>query len=131
MTELSTEDRLILALADLHRRINGLEIQIRRPSDCSIELIVKEHAPIRVKIDANLNHGRSHLHIDVGRLRHHASYAIDNGERLAGRWTQYEHAVQLWIATHRTLLSQIYEDIRAAGANEQQINTLRDSRFPG
>lgn len=119
MTDLATENKIVVALADLHRRINGIDIQIRRPSHSSIELLVKEHAQIRIKMDASPNHGRPHLHIDVGQLRYLASYAIDDGERLAGPGSQYEDAAQAWIATHRALLMRVHKVLRAAGSDQQ------------
>jgi hypothetical protein len=56
-------------------------------------------------MDANRNHKRPHIHIDYKEEYHSASYAIDTGERLAGRLgTQYDQLVRRWISGCRPKL---------------------------
>jgi hypothetical protein len=46
-------------------------------------LLIKELLNMRLRIDGSKTHGRPHIHIDYGKNRHAASYAIDDGARLS------------------------------------------------
>src|ERR1700687_1286875 len=53
---------------------------------------------IRIRMDGNKNHKRPHIHVDYRNEYHTASYAIDNGERIAGELdTKYDKQVRAWI----------------------------------
>ncbi|MER9801897.1 hypothetical protein NKJ36_33485 [Mesorhizobium sp. M0142] len=74
------------ALSILQDRM-AMQDLLRRPSRGGLhglELLLKEHRLLKLKMDANRNHARAHLHIDYHHSKHFASYAIDNGERLVG-----------------------------------------------
>jgi hypothetical protein len=54
-------------------------------------------------MDGNKNHKRPHVHIDYGEEYHTASYAIDNGERIAGELHgKYDQEVSAWIVKMQT-----------------------------
>ncbi len=91
-----------------------------------LELLLKKHLELKIRMDANLNHFRAHLHIDYGKNRHIASYAIDNGELLAGKAT-YNSEVQPWIAEHRPNLLLVWKDLRGKGADETIVAELSAS----
>jgi hypothetical protein len=66
-------------------------------------LLVKRLHAIRIRMDGNKNHKRPHVHIDYGEEYHTASYAIDNGERIAGELHgKYDQEVSAWIVKMQT-----------------------------
>ncbi|HEY5130065.1 MAG TPA: hypothetical protein VIJ35_22745 [Bradyrhizobium sp.] len=77
-----------MELEDLQYRLGEIDL-LTRPSRSGgknlIEFLVVELEGIAIKIrmDGDRNHARPHIHIDYGKKRHAASYAIDNGERLS------------------------------------------------
>ena len=91
-----------------------------------LELLLKKHLLLRIRMDANLNHFRAHLHLDYNGENHIASYAIDNGELLAGKNT-YNREVQPWIDEHRPALMLVWNDLRGKGADDTILAELRDS----
>jgi len=52
--------------------------------------LVRNLPSVSVRMDGTKNHHRPHVHISVGKQKHVASLAIDNGELLAGRLKPYE-----------------------------------------
>lgn len=95
----------VLAAVDLNER--SLRYRNGRPL---VEFLVKTLQPIQIRMDANKNHRRPHVHVDYGKLHHVASYAIDNGERLVGTLdTKYDRKVRVWIGDHKTKLLQVWE----------------------
>lgn len=60
------------------------------------------------------HHARAHIHIDYGRERHTASFAVDTGERLAGRLPQkYDKKVASWIERNRPALQNAWDELKA------------------
>lgn len=55
-----------------------------------------------------------------------ASYAIDNGDLLAGDGG-YNSVVQPWIAEHRVNLIRVWEGIRDTGIDPEIVAHLRGS----
>ena len=100
---------------------------LRRPSRSdALELMLKKHEHLVLKMDGNLNHARAHLHIDYHREKHFASYAIDNGELLAGR-DNYSRAVKPWIRDHKDALMRVWIGIRGSGADLVTVAELQAS----
>jgi hypothetical protein len=67
------------------------ELKRRRPRnkthitrDRGRPIMVKRLLAITLRIEGDHTHARPHLHVDYGGNFRKASYAIDNGERLAG-----------------------------------------------
>jgi hypothetical protein len=72
--------------------------------------IVIELKEITLRMDANKNHKRPHLHIQYGRKHHAASYAIDNGTRLAGDLeSRHDRITREWIGSHREKLLELWK----------------------
>ena len=92
----------------------------RRGRDSDLELLLKEHRLLRIRMDGNQNHTRPHIHIDYHRQRHLASYAIDDGTLLAGD-KKYNRVIQPWIEKNRELLTKVWEDIRSSGGPDDGI----------
>jgi hypothetical protein len=92
------------ALRELQDEMAIIDIHLRAPPN-SIQRLVKQHKAIRLRMDTNLNHKRPHVHVDYGRDRHVASYAIDTGERLVGNLNKaYDGSIRAWIAENRVKL---------------------------
>jgi hypothetical protein len=72
------------ALSTLRDAMATADLHTRQSSKSTIEFLVKQYQTIKLRMDGNLNHQRPHIHIDYGKEHHVASYAIDNGKRLAG-----------------------------------------------
>jgi hypothetical protein len=93
-----------------------------------LEILLKKHKQIALRMDSNLNHARPHIHIDYGGEHHIASYAIDNGERLVGK-SKYDRPVSEWIDRNRQLLLQIWHIMRSSPQPTTIISQLRASTF--
>jgi len=118
---------------ELQHALNELQDQmaildmLREPSgDFGLELLLKKHLLLQLKMDGNRNHERAHLHLDYHRTKHMASYAIDNGQLLAGDGS-YSSVVQPWIAQHRADLMRVWHGLRGTGANSAIVAQLRNS----
>jgi hypothetical protein len=72
-------------------------------------------------MDGNKNHKRPHVHIDYGEEYHTASYAIDNGERIAGELHgKYDQEVSAWIVRCRPQLLRAWK-LTQAGKNADVV----------
>jgi hypothetical protein len=97
-----------------------------------IELLVHKAEALRIKIDGCKNHPRPHVHIDIGKDYHAASYAIDNGELLAGDPYKFGDRIEAWIAENKDLLLEAWEAVHSSdipGADER-ADRLRQTDFP-
>ena len=94
-----------------------------------IGLIVKKYENLTIRLDANPNHRRPHLHIDYKKSHRVASYAIDTGERLAGKSTLYDKAVTNWILANQDDLNFTWYDLRQSTANDVIVASLKGSDF--
>jgi hypothetical protein len=82
---------------------------------------VKTLHGIRIRMDGSKNHRRPHVHVDYGREYHTASYAIDNGERIAGELERrYDGEVCIWIAKCRPQLLRAWK-LTQAGQNADVV----------
>jgi hypothetical protein len=84
-------------------------------------LLVKGLHAIRIRMDGSKNHKRPHIHIDYGKEYHTASYAIDNGERIAGELDgKYDQGVGAWIVSSRPQLLRAWK-LTQAGQNADVV----------
>jgi Domain of unknown function (DUF4160) len=82
---------------------------------------VKTLKGIRIRMDGSKNHKRPHVHVDYGKEYHTASYAIDNGERIAGELEgKYDGEVSIWIAKCRPQLLRAWK-LTQAGQNADVV----------
>src|SRR4051794_31697333 len=71
--------------------------------------IVTRLEEIQIRIDGDTNHARGHVHIQYKKEGHAASYAIDDGSRLAGKLpTYYDRVVRRWIADNKKDLDVLW-----------------------
>jgi len=83
--------------------------------------LVKTVQGIRIRMDGSKNHKRPHVHVDYGKEYHTASYAIDNGERIAGELERrYDGEVCIWITKCRPQLLRAWK-LTQAGQNADVV----------
>ena len=75
------------AVDDVYRRARERD---RKAGRFPAYKLVRNLPSVSVRMDGTKNHHRPHVHISVGKQKHVASLAIDNGELLAGRLKPYE-----------------------------------------
>ena len=114
------------ALGDLQDQMAELDMMWEPSQGNGLELLLKKHKLLKIKMDGNRNHERPHLHLDYHRNKHMASYAIDNGDLLAGNG-MYSSVVRPWIAKHHVKLTQVWDGIRGSGADPVIVAALRGS----
>jgi hypothetical protein len=63
-----------------------------------IRLVVARLEELEIRMDGSKNHARGHVHIKYKKDGHRASYAIDDGLRLAGELPRYyDRVIREWI----------------------------------
>lgn len=73
-------------------------------------------------MDPNKNHGRAHFHLNYGRVLHQASYAVDTGERLAGKEARFDRRIKTWTVSNREVLLKIWSELRnGRGQGEAEV----------
>jgi hypothetical protein len=78
-------------------------------------------------MDGTKNHGRPHVHCDIGKEKHAASVAIDNGEMIAGTLNGKQmREVRRWINSHRQVLMDLWEEMQAGRSVEALICQLQE-----
>jgi hypothetical protein len=75
-------------------------------------------------------HSRPHLHIDYGSQRHVASYAIDDGSRLAGQLDRkYDSSVSEWINKHKSELTEVWKAAQSGRSPEIILAALQGDKL--
>ncbi len=83
---------------------------------------------IKLRIDANKNHVRPHIHVDYGKYFHAASISIDTSELLVGSIPNaYLKEIQNWINKNKANLIAIWNALRASENPENYILRLQSS----
>jgi len=90
-----------------------------------VEMAIKKLQRLVVRMEAD-HHARAHVHIDYGRERHAASFAVDNGERLVGRMpTKYDRDVQTWIIQNQSRLQALWDAMKRGEPHESILAELK------
>jgi hypothetical protein len=96
--------------------------------------LVKVLPSVRVRMDGTKNHGRPHVHLDIGKEKHAASIAIDNREVLVGTCTLTTtqlREVQGWIQRHERALERLWNEMQTGGPGvEALICELQEEEDP-
>ena len=88
--------------------------------------MVKTLLNIRFRIDGAKNHRRPHIHVDYGKNHHAASFAIDNGERLAGGLNRkYDTVAREWIKRHKGKLLETWNLVMSGKNTDEIVAELR------
>lgn len=117
--------RLEKSLVELLNQLDWIDWRPRiRLSDVDTDIAgkrVKTLKGIRIRMDGSRNHKRPHVHVDYGKEYHTASYAIDNGGRIAGELEgKYDGEVSIWIAKCRPQLLRAWK-LTQAGQNADVV----------
>jgi hypothetical protein len=91
----------------------------REPAGDYIKFLVSRLEAVEIRMDGDKNHGRAHIHVKYGRDGHAASYAIDDGSRLAGVLpSYYNKTVRAFIQKNRTSLEALWKTTQSGKRDE-------------
>ncbi|WP_426532633.1 DUF4160 domain-containing protein [Bradyrhizobium sp. McL0615] len=132
---MSREERLKRYVSELRRKLSYAAVQDvyrrarerdRKAGRFPLYKLVRNLPSVSVRMDGTKNHKRPHVHISVGKQKHAASLAIDNGELLAGKLKPYElREVQTWISAHKRALLNLWSEMQAGRPVDELICELR------
>ena len=101
-----------LGLEELYQQLLAVELGDRGDHGY-IKFLVAVTRTISVRMDGDKRHQRPHVHIGYGREPRAASYAIDDGTRLAGEIDrQYDRVAKKWIEFHRKRLRKLWNTVQ-------------------
>ncbi|MFV3368449.1 DUF4160 domain-containing protein [Pseudomonas sp. NY15435] len=113
--------------ADLQRSLATVDL-ITRPSrgDRFLELLVLKLKRLEIRMHPD-HHARAHVHIDYGKERHAASFAVDTGERLIGKMpSKYDKDIRDWILKNNTELMKLWSALKDGKAHEEILASLKE-----
>ncbi|MEK7954305.1 DUF4160 domain-containing protein [Luteolibacter soli] len=118
-------DREANELQHVFSQIDRQMASARRPQGV-IEFFIIKVEDLRIKMYQEKGHQRPHVHIDYGKEKHAASYAIDSGERLEGSLPRrYDKAVATWIHKHRSNLNVLWAHAQKGTAIEEVLVAIQ------
>jgi hypothetical protein len=130
---MTTEQRLRKLVLELRRKLADAQLWARyRREDAKRGArrprLVKVFPSVRIRMDATKNHGRPHVHCDIGKKRHAATIAIDNAEVIAGKLPSLEkREAQTWIKRHKLALTDLWLEMQAGRPITALICELREA----
>jgi hypothetical protein len=84
---------------------------------------------MQVSMDGTKNHSRPHLHLSIGRSKHAAAIAIDDGSVLAGKLKPVQaRVVQKWVVRNRTTLIGLWDTFQAGKPVDELIAEFKEYR---
>lgn len=90
-----------------------------------VDVVGDRKRTVRVTMHPDVNHARPHVHIN----EHGASFAIDNGELLAGACdNKTRKLIEDWIARHREDLQQLWDIIKRGERYEPAVKKIKQNR---
>ena len=85
---------------------------------------------MQVRMDGTKNHKRPHLHCSIGRAKHAATIAIDDGSVLAGRLTKrQERVIESWVKNNKIALNNLWKAMQGAKPVDGLIQEFREQKF--
>ncbi|THD81063.1 DUF4160 domain-containing protein [Aliigemmobacter aestuarii] len=113
------QTELMEAARSLQDSLATIDLMSRPSSSSGIEFLVKKLEPLQIRMDGDRNHGRAHVHINYLKQYHVASYAIDDGTRLAGNLSsKYDRVIKTWIADNRKVLLELWHKVQSGESPE-------------
>jgi hypothetical protein len=110
-------------LAAAYRRLEADRQQKKRPR------LVKTLPSVKIRMDGTKNHGRPHVHCDIGSMRHVASIAIDNARVIAGALPNLQkREAQTWIKHHKRALTKLWHEMQAGRPVTALICELQEAK---
>jgi hypothetical protein len=112
-------------LEELQQLLASADLKVRKKrKDFRIELARKLNMKFRMEPD---QHHRAHVHIQYGKENHKASYAVDNGELLAGSLPTYQEKVVVkWISDHSETLDRLWVTLKRGEDHSPLIRELHN-----
>ncbi|WP_252106043.1 MULTISPECIES: DUF4160 domain-containing protein [unclassified Halomonas] len=90
-----------------------------------MEILLAKRKDMKIKIYQEKGHRLPHIHIDYGKQRHAASYAIETGERIEGKLSkQYDSDVSSWLDRNRGKVLEIWNALQASTQHEPLLAQL-------
>lgn len=95
-----------------------------------MKFLVARLETLEIRMDANKTHGRGHVHIKYKKDGHAASYAIDDGSRLAGELpTYYDRMVQKWVITNQPELQALWDSTQKGNPDGAILLTFQTTVY--
>lgn len=93
-----------------------------------VEMAIKKLQRLTIRMEAD-HHARAHVHIDYGRERHAASFAVDNGERMVGSMpAKYDRDVKAWIIQHQVKLQSLWGAMKRGEPHDSILAELKAAK---
>lgn len=90
-----------------------------------MEILLAKRKNMKIKIYQERGHHLPHIHIDYGKQRHAASYAIESGERIEGDLSKkYDSDVSSWLDRNRDKVLEIWNALQAGTQHEPLLAEL-------
>ncbi|WP_375056814.1 DUF4160 domain-containing protein [Zobellella sp. DQSA1] len=90
-----------------------------------MEILLAKRKNMKIKIYQEKGHHLPHIHIDYGKQRHAASYAIESGERIEGDLSKkYDSDVSNWLDRNRDKVLEIWNALQAGTQHEPLLAEL-------
>ena len=116
-----TEKKLTKEVERLFYALRAVDAA-REPTGDYIKFLVARLAGVEVRMDGDKNHRRGHIHVKYGRDGHAASYAIDDGSRLAGELpSYYNKKIRAFVQKNRTDLGELWKSTQSGKRNEELL----------
>lgn len=91
----------------------------------NLGLLLKKLLDLNIRMEADKHH-RAHVHIDYGKQRHAASFAVDTGERLVGALpSKYDKEIKAWIMANQEHLMSLWSAMKAGSDHKLVLAQLR------
>jgi hypothetical protein len=116
-----TEKKLTKQVERLFYALRAVDAA-REPAGDYIKFLVARLAGVEIRMDGDKNHGRAHVHVKYGRDGHAASYAVDDGSRLAGELpSYYNRTVRSFVQKNRADLEALWKSTQSGKRNEKLL----------
>ena len=125
---LALELRRLLSYADVNDTYRRHRERDQKLGRHVLYKLVRNLPSLSVRMDGTKNHGRPHIHCDIGKKKHAATVALDTGEVLAGHdqlQSHHLHEVQEWVQRHKRALMQLWNEMQAGNPVDALICELQ------
>lgn len=131
LKRLTNELRNNLCAADINARHQRLRAHNPKKNRLRRYRLVRTLPAVKIEIrmDGTRNHSCPHLHCKVGKKKHAATIAINNGSLLAGKLDSSQlREVQEWVEKHKKALRRLWDDMQAGKPTDELICQLKEEK---
>lgn len=120
----------------LKKELNSLKLKFliiekmyqRDSGGFEIKVLVLDKDIIKLRIDANKNHARPHIHVDYGKHFHAASISIDTSDLMIGTVPNLHlKEIKIWVTKNKELLLSIWNALRNSENPDSYILSLEST----